>query len=253
VTAPAGCAWSASSGASWVTITAGASGSGNGTVFFEADPNPLSQTRQGIITLGGQTFAVNQAASTCSFSITPTSITAPYGGRTGWTTVTGSSSCGWTAQSHDSWITVTSGATGMGNGGVTFSVAASTSTSQRTGTLTIAGRTMSVTQAANSGCQYSLASPSQTVNPGGGSATIALTTTSQCWWTATSSASWITLSTIGSGSRTITFTVAPNTSGSTRTGQLTIAGQTHTVTQPSGTVPAAPRSLRVVIAINGGG
>jgi len=252
VTAPAGCAWAAASGESWLTITAGASGSGNGTVSYSAGPNQVSQTRQGTITLGGQTFVVNQAASTCSLSISPTSMTAPYSGRTGSASVLGGTGCAWTAQSNDSWITVTSGATGSGNGGVTFSVAASTSTLQRIGTLTIAGRTLTVTQAANTGCQYALSSPSQTVLPGGGPATVTLNTTSQCWWTATSGVSWMTLNTFGSGARTLTFTVAPNTTGSTRTGQLTIAREIHTVTQPSGTTPAAPRSLRVVIAVNGG-
>lgn len=252
VTAPAGCAWSASSGASWLQVTAGASGSGNGTVFFSADPNPQSVARQGAITLGGQTFTVDQSASPCSFTIWPTTLTAPYLGRTGWATVTNTEGCAWTAQSNDSWITITSGATGTGNGGVTFTIAASTSTSQRTGSLTIAGRTLTVTQAANTGCQYSLGAASQTVPPGGGTATVQLTTTSQCWWTATSAVPWITLSTFGQGARAISFTVAANTTGATRTGQLTIGGQTHTVTQPSGTAPAAPRSLRVVIAINGG-
>jgi hypothetical protein len=252
VAAPAGCTWTASSGASWLTISSGASGSGDGTMSVIAEPNQSSQPRQGSITVGGQTFIVDQEPSPCSFSISPTSLAAPYGGRTGWTTVLGAAGCSWTAQSHDSWITITSGASGTGNANVTFSIAASTSTSQRTGTLTVAGRTFTVTQAANTGCQYSLSSPSQTVAPGGGTVSVTLTTTSQCWWTATSAVSWITLSTIGQGGRTISFTVAPNTTGSTRTGQLTIAGQTHTVTQPSGTTPTAPTRLRVVIAVNGG-
>jgi hypothetical protein len=118
--------------------------------------------------------------------------------------------------------------------------------------MTIAGRTYTVTQAANTGCNYSINPTSQSIAPGGGTATVALTVGTNCYWTATSAVGWITLSEWGAGSRTLNFTVAPNTSGSTRTGTLTIGGRTHTVTQASGTVPAAPRSLRVVIAINGG-
>jgi hypothetical protein len=55
--------------------------------------------------------------------------------------------CAWTAQSNSpSFITITSGASGAGDGPVDFSVAANTSTDQRTGTLTIAGRTFTITQ-----------------------------------------------------------------------------------------------------------
>src|SRR5947207_2549238 len=39
VTAPTGCAWTATSGASFVSITSGATGSGNGTVQFTVAPN----------------------------------------------------------------------------------------------------------------------------------------------------------------------------------------------------------------------
>jgi predicted ATPase len=48
-----------------------------------------------------------------------------------------------------SWITITAGANGTGNGTVTFSIAANTTGAQRTGTLTIAGRTYTVTQRKN--------------------------------------------------------------------------------------------------------
>ena len=56
-------------------------------------------------------------------------------------------SCSWTAASNAAWITVTSGATGNGNGSVAFAVAANLGAS-RTGTLTIAGQAFTVTQAA---------------------------------------------------------------------------------------------------------
>ena len=53
----------------------------------------------------------------------------------------------WTATSNASFLAITSGAPGMGNGTVGVSVAANTSTSSRTGTLTIAGQTFTITQA----------------------------------------------------------------------------------------------------------
>ncbi len=44
------------------------------------------------------------------------------------------------------WLTITAGATGLRNGTVTYSVAANTTGANRTGTLTIAGQTFTVTQ-----------------------------------------------------------------------------------------------------------
>jgi hypothetical protein len=55
-----------------------------------------------------------------------------------------SGACNWTAVSNVSWITITSGASGTGSGTVTYSVASTTSS--RTGTMTIAGLTFTVKQ-----------------------------------------------------------------------------------------------------------
>ena len=64
VTAPADCPWTATSNnADWLTITAGASGSGPGTVQFNAVPNPSGALRTGTITIGNQTATVTQAGS----------------------------------------------------------------------------------------------------------------------------------------------------------------------------------------------
>jgi hypothetical protein len=53
--------------------------------------------------------------------------------------------CAWTARSNDDFITVTSGASGNGNGGVAFDVKKN-GKGNRTGTLTIAGHTFTVRQ-----------------------------------------------------------------------------------------------------------
>jgi len=61
VTAPAGCPWTAISGATWLTITAGASGSGNGTVAYTAAPNATVLWQTATLPIAGQTFTVTQA------------------------------------------------------------------------------------------------------------------------------------------------------------------------------------------------
>ena len=60
VTAEAGCAWTATSNAPWITITAGASGSGNGRVDYAVAADASGGARAGALTIAGQTFSVQQ-------------------------------------------------------------------------------------------------------------------------------------------------------------------------------------------------
>ncbi|HEY3547205.1 MAG TPA: BACON domain-containing carbohydrate-binding protein [Propionicimonas sp.] len=83
VTAATGCAWAASSNASWLTVTSGSSGTGNGTVTYSAASNAATSSRSATITIGGQTFWLDQGATTgtgCRFTFSPSSWTAPAAG-----------------------------------------------------------------------------------------------------------------------------------------------------------------------------
>ena len=82
---------------------------------------------------------------TCSATLSSTSFSAGVGGGGYSVTVTTGATCPWTASSGSGFISVTSGSSGRGNGTVTFSVAANTGAA-RTGSLSIAGRTVSVSQ-----------------------------------------------------------------------------------------------------------
>ncbi len=90
----------------------------------------------------------------CSFSLSSNGQNFGSTGGSGSVNVLTTNGCGWTATSNASFITVTSGETGVGNGAVGFSVATNTGV-QRSGTLTIAGRTYTVTQ--NAGTPGTLA------------------------------------------------------------------------------------------------
>ena len=61
VSAPDGCAWSATSTAPWVAITAGAAGAGPGRVAYTIARNTSFSARDAAIVVGDQTFAVHQA------------------------------------------------------------------------------------------------------------------------------------------------------------------------------------------------
>jgi len=233
VTGPASCAWTAASNApSWLTITSGASGSGNGSVRFNVAANP-GAARNGTLTVAGQTVTVNQAAVACSFGLSANSFDVPAtaGNRT--ISVSSGSSCNWTAASNTpAWITVTSGATGSGNGNVGFSFAANTGPG-RNGTLTVAGQTVTVNQA--TGCLFTVTVTPQPLSfPGnGGTALATVETTTGCTWTgSTTEPSWITVPGGNrTGSGTLSITVAANPDNKARNGEVTVAGRTFEVNE----------------------
>jgi len=63
VTAGSGCPWTAVSGASWLTVTSGSSGTGNGTVGYAVQANPTTAQRVGSILIAGTGFTITQAGS----------------------------------------------------------------------------------------------------------------------------------------------------------------------------------------------
>ena len=141
--------------------------------------------------------------------------------------------CTWTATSAATWITNVTPGSGTGNGTVNFTIGANPAGIPRTGTLTVAGTSFTVTQQALP-CSYSINPTSQSVAAGGGAGSaIAVTATPGCAWTATSAAAWITNVTPGSGTGngTVNFTIGANPAGIPRTGTLTVAGASFTVTQ----------------------
>jgi hypothetical protein len=128
----------------WITLLSGANGNGAGTVTFRIAAN-TGPARTGTLTIAGHTFTVNQASG-CTYSINPTKQSINQDGGAGTPiAVSAGAGCGWTATSNDSWLTITSGASGSGNGTVRFNVAVNTG-KKRTGRLTIGGQTFTVEQ-----------------------------------------------------------------------------------------------------------
>ncbi len=236
VTASAGCAWTAASNVPWIAITAGATGTGSGTVTYTVFAN-TGNLRTGTMTIAGKTFTVTQDGSgACTYAIVPTNQIFNAAGGSGSVTVTAPAGCAWTAVSNAAWITVTGGAAGSGNGTVTYSVGANAG-GARTGTMTIAGQTFTVNQLAPVACTYSLSPTSQAFLGAGGTGSVAVTAPAGCAWTAASNAAWIAVTggAGGNGNGTVNYSVAPN-AGNQRTGTITIGGQTFTVIQGGVTV-----------------
>jgi len=117
-------------------------------------------------------------------------------------------------------------------------VAANTS-GARTGTIAVAGQTFTVTQAAAIvSCTYGVSPTSASIAAAGGSGSTAVSAGTGCAWTASSNAGWLTITsgTNGSGNGSVAYSVAANTGGS-RSANISVAGQTFTVTQAAAPPP----------------
>jgi hypothetical protein len=213
----------------------------NGSVSFTL---PVT----GTYTVLTNSFAANQTGNYTLRVVNPSACTTTLaspgrevsgsGGQftAGFTTQPG---CAVSAVSNSSFITVNSAtADANGAGTLTYTVQANTATATRAGTITVNGQTFTVTQAA--ACTYAIyprVRPfTQTANTSGRFTVI---TQSGCTWSPTTTAPWITITeSTNAGTGRVRYSVEANNTGATRTGTITVSGQTHTVTQTSaGTTP----------------
>ncbi len=107
--------------------------------------------------------------TSCTYSFSPSSGGVAADATTSTVNVNTQAGCPWTAVSNNSYLTVTSGASGTGPGLVTYSLTANPSTFARPATLTIAGLTYSITQ---TGRQVTLSPDSYNVNETTGKVTL---------------------------------------------------------------------------------
>ncbi len=194
VTTQAGCAWTAASNAAWVTISSGGSGTGNGRVELTAAEN-TGAGRSGTLVIAGETVTVNQQAAPptpvpCTFQVAPTAFNnVAFSESQLQVDVTTQAGCTWSAVSNAAWVTISSGANGTGNGRVQLTAAENTG-AVRSGTLVIAGETVSVSQQGPPPCAYTIGPSSYSPSSAGGSVTVTVTTTSGCAWVVAGNSSW---------------------------------------------------------------
>jgi hypothetical protein len=152
VTTPATCQWSAaSSNPDWLAITSASTGTGNGSITFNAAPNSGGQ-RVGTIVVNGQTFTVTQLAAAppapppCTLSVSTTAPPpVPSSGGTVEVIVTSPAGCTWAASAVDSWLGIVSGSPGNGTGSVLINAQPNLEDG-RTGSVVIATQPTSASQ-----------------------------------------------------------------------------------------------------------
>ncbi len=229
--------WTAQSDADWCTVTT--SGSGNGSLNASFTENTALSSRTATITVTAagtliQTVTLVQAAAAATLAISPASQSVAAA--QGTTNFSVASNAPWTSASNASWCTVTP--SGSGNGTLTASYTANTELTSRTATITTTAggtvvQTVTVIQA-GAAATLAVSPASQTVQPYAGVTEFNVASNTQ--WTATSDATWCTVTPSGSGSGILNATYSDNTSTDQRTAVITISAdgttdQQVTVTQ----------------------
>jgi Bacterial Ig domain/Putative binding domain, N-terminal/FG-GAP-like repeat/PQQ-like domain/IPT/TIG domain len=126
------------------------------TVYYGTDVNSYADDVYSYL------YAVSASANLpCSSGITPDSASYQYNGGSGNITIASvNATCQWTAASNASWITVYN-TSGTGSDNVAYTVTANPNFAPRTGTITVAGQTFTVTQGARTTTtSVSITSPS---------------------------------------------------------------------------------------------
>jgi uncharacterized repeat protein (TIGR01451 family) len=222
-----------------------------GTVPINPSGSPVTQT----VRIGAATFTVNQGAGSCQDPlISPQSVTISSASEVHLISLMLPSSCVWTAVPGAPWLTVSNP---NGVGPATLSIGpAGNVFSQRTTTLTIAGKSITVTQLGST-CTGTASITTSSTSAQGGDGIVAITpNSSACYWTAYPLVPWIKLkpgidsSATGQGAGFIPFIFAANPTAASRTGQILIADITVSFTQDAG--PAGPISYTDSIVAGGG-
>jgi hypothetical protein len=254
VTAGGDCNWSVASGAAWLTVTSGQSGTGNGAVSFAIAANAGTGARDAVLTVAGQNVAIRQEAPpstpdppklptvVCDYVVAPVDFQLHWHGGTSQFTVTTSPGCGWTAAATESWIGLsTSG--GAGSATVSVTVPDFTSDATREGAVQVRWPTPTAGQNvwfSQGGCRYGVSQSATSFGTAGGRTQVLVVTQPVssscnigCPWTAATSATWIhiTSSMPRSGDDAFFFDVDPNATGAARSGVISVAGRTIVVSQ----------------------
>ena len=143
--------WQATSNAKWISVPA--NGISGVPVGYSVAANTCVAARSGTITLQQTnltkppTLAVTQDGSPNNLSLSAYSATVPAAASDSRITVTTGDVCGWSATTDVSWIQITFGASGTGNGGISYHLLANT-VAQRAGSIHVGALTYTITQQA---------------------------------------------------------------------------------------------------------
>lgn len=232
--------WSVTPNNSWISVLDAGNGRGGDEVTVVIGENPSYKARTGTVTIGTETFTVVQEGRTeLEFEVSPAKSTASVNGANALIAVTATPDLPWTAKSEANWVSVYDSTTqGAGNGNIVYSASPNSTIYERTGTVVVTPEPESgllpqrhtVVQPAP---VVTLTIPGYTFEASGETVGVGVTVASVVSWEVENSIPWLTV--VGSkshvGPATVTLQASENTTIYPRSGTLTIAGKTFSVTQ----------------------
>ena len=171
----------------------------------------------------------------CTYVVAPTMLVVSAEGGDGRVDLTTGETCQWSAQSREAWITVNPTA-GVGSTQVSATAAANPTTNERTGSLAIADKIVTVAQPGREitpVCTYAISPEAAAYDASGGRGRVEVETAVDCAWAAVSSQRWLTIDNPGTviGAGGVIYDVGKNPDPEGRTAELTIADHTFRVAQ----------------------
>ncbi len=149
VTAPTGCAWSASTNQTWAVVTSGASGIGAGIVTVSIPTNTTGATESATLTVGSQNVSITQSATSCDYSLDRGSYGVPSDGGAISAVLTAAAGCPWVVtNNYAGAISITSNASGTGNATIQMTVTPNPGTNTRQFSLSVGASSINVFQPA---------------------------------------------------------------------------------------------------------
>ena len=231
--------WTAQSNSSWIQITSDTAGAGSASIEFTVGANPAVTSRTGSITVAGKNVTIVQEGLRASVECDDTSFGVESDSGVVWVETEGGGT--WTASTDVDWIHLFD-ESGTGSTPVMFVVDDyTTTTASRSGTITIAGKKVVITQ---QGYELSIDPQVAEVGSNAGAGQFGVSAPIDAVWEAIADCDWITIigARTGIGDGVIQYTIADNTTGETRTGRIVIAGKTYTITQKT-TLPVTTKVI----------
>jgi Tol biopolymer transport system component len=232
-------------------------------VRVTAPPKPAGPVEVNIEIAGFQlsyvdTFTYDEiAAPTCTISAEAPPANLAQGGGETQVTVNTPADCSWVAGETVDWLQVADPGTGSGMGSFSVIAAANPNPAARTASVMVSGVEVSITQT-GMGCESFTVDPLTRVRTlprgAGEDLGVGINIGFGCPWTATSSETWLTVSS-RSGPGIVRYTVTENTTSFERRATLTVQGIAISVVQ-AGTPPdincaygVTPPSVRVPLGV----
>ena len=217
------CGWTVSGACAYITVSNKA-GLGSATVSYTVAANTSTLPRTCTLIIQGKKYQILQDGVPCTTSINPASQNFVFTASSGsLNVVSNGSNCTWTASSSCSFVNI-SNANGTGSGKLNFSISANPSTTVRTCTITVNGLNHIITQDPLPCANVLVPKSSSTYLFTGGSGTLSVEPNgSNCNWQIASSCSFVTLSAnSGTGTSTVSYTVAVNNTNFARSCSISI-------------------------------